>query len=198
MQFRDARCTCIVIASGPSAGIVDVERARGWPCIAVNDGYRLNLDADALYAADARWWRHHHEAVDATFRGERWTCDAGIARALNLKHIEFSRQAGLSRTPGVVRIGGPIGNSGAQAINLAYLWGARRLLLVGFDMAEQGHFFGDHPKGLNVSTPWESVRAGMATMAAELAAEGVEVINVSPLTAIRYWPVARSLAELLL
>lgn len=197
MQFRDEKRTCVVIASGPSAGCVDVEHAAGWPCITVNDGYRLNTGATALYAADFRWWRYHYEAVRATFAGELWTCDARAAREFGIKHVEYERKPGLSRKPGVVRIGGPIGNSGAQAINLAYLWGARRLVLVGFDMADQDHYFGEHPKDLRVASPWDAMRAGMSTMAADLAADRVEVVNVSPLTAIKYWPVADSLRAVL-
>lgn len=191
MQFRDEKRTCVVIATGPSAGAVPVHTTRGWPTICVNDGYRLRPDADAVYSGDQRWWKFHAETVARATTAQRWCCDERTARELGINWIRFERKPGLSRDPSVIRIGGPVGNSGAQAINLAYLWGARRLVLVGFDMGAQGHFFGDHPKALRTVSPWKTMIAGMSAMASELHAAGVEVLNCSPLTAIRYWPVAR-------
>lgn len=189
MEFRDENRTACIVASGPSAARVDVTRTAGWPTVAVNDGYRIAGHADHVYAADARWWDYHAPAVRAQCpRAQLWTCTGAAARRHGLNLLQYERGPGLSVRPGIVRTGGAVGNSGAQAINLAYLLGARRLVLIGFDMGEQGHYFGDHPPGLHVVSPWERMRAGMATMAAELAALGVQVVNCSPLTAITYWP----------
>lgn len=87
-----------------------------------------------------------------------------------------------------------IGNSGAQAINLATLWGARRLVLVGFDMCkakvdgtEQEHWFGAHPKGLLNHSDYGQFVRGMGRMAADLHQDGVEVLNCSPISALPYW-----------
>lgn len=98
----------------------------------------------------------------------------------------------MSRTPGTLATGGLVGNSGAQAINLAYLLGARRLVLVGFDMRVGGdrrhHFFGDHPKPLTNGTNYALFVRGMGGLAADLAAEGVNVLNASTNSALPFWP----------
>lgn len=89
-----------------------------------------------------------------------------------------------------MRAGGVVGNSGAQAINLAYLWGARRIVLIGFDMRDEGvgHFFGEHPKGLTSTAKRSMFVRLMHSMAADLHAAGVEVINTSMRSALPYWP----------
>ena len=51
---------------------------------------------------------------------------------------------GFSTTPGLIHQGQ---NSGYQALNLAVLWGAAKVLLLGYDMTLQGlrvHFVGNH------------------------------------------------------
>lgn len=187
MEFRDERRTAVVIATGPSAGRADLRRAAQWPRICVNDAFRLAPDGDALYGADHRWWALHHEAARKTFtRGEFWTCEARAAEAFGLKCVAYERGPGLSERAGIIRTGGWLGNSGAQALNLAYLWGARRLVLVGFDF--QGtHFFGNHPSRW-ASAPLATLAREMHGMALDLYRLGVEVINCSDSTALRYWP----------
>jgi hypothetical protein len=80
------------------------------------------------------------------------------------------------------------GNSGYQAVNLAFLRGARRIVLLGYDMGagEDGasHWHGDHPGGLNRSLPFHVWREAFPQLAADLATEGVRVINASRRTAL--------------
>ena len=54
----------------------------------------------------------------------------------------------LDLRPGHVR-SGITGNSGFQAINLAYHLGATLIVLLGYDMTGGGHFFGYHPREIN-------------------------------------------------
>ncbi len=82
-------------------------------------------------------------------------------------------------------------NAGAQAINLAYLAGARRLILVGFDMrAREGrnHWFGEHPPHVHRTSPYPQFVQAMHSMAADLDAAGVTVLNACPDSALPYWP----------
>jgi hypothetical protein len=85
------------------------------------------------------------------------------------------------------------GNSGFQAINLAAQFGARRIVLVGFDMRiDRGaHWHGRHPPGLNNPTDRNLVRWRLVIdrSAAELAALGIDVVNVSPVSMLNAFPV---------
>jgi hypothetical protein len=83
-----------------------------------------------------------------------------------------------------------VGNSGAQAINLAVHAGAWRILLLGFDMRKvdgQDHFFGAHPEPLNRVSPYDTFWKGMWSMAKDLSELGIEVLNGSPNSALPYW-----------
>ena len=53
------------------------------------------------------------------------------AAAWGINQLKSVAQPGLSRTQGVIHQGK---NSGYQALNLAYLLGAKRILLLGYDM----------------------------------------------------------------
>lgn len=90
-----------------------------------------------------------------------------------------------------------VGNSGAQAMNLATLAGARRLILVGFDMQrgpvnQRGeqmiHWHGDHPKPINNTPSFAHFVRGMGRMAADLHAAHIEVINTCARSALPYFP----------
>lgn len=68
-------------------------------------------------------------------------------------------------------------------------------MLVGFDF-KGSHFFGEHPKEIRVSTPWDMLMRHMGQLAADLASERCEVVNCSKKSALRFWP-KKSLAEAL-
>ncbi len=194
MQFTDARNTCAIICTGESAGRIDREPLRKFPRICVNDGYILEPEADVLYAADSRWWAWHAGAVAERFKGRRFCPERLTAEKYGLEFITLERREGLSTQPGVIRTGGAIGNSGAQAINLAVLLGARRIVLVGMDMGGS-HFFGEHPKEIRVSGDFKAMVRAMSSMAADLHRYGIDVINTSDCSDIAYWPKGQPIPE---
>lgn len=190
----------VVLASGPSLTLEQtrrVGRARleGWRAIAVNDTWRLLPSADVLYACDGKWWEMHYAAVRAGFAGELWTqARAGAARdrlkleRFELEHVEGRNGRGLCTAPGAINTGG---NSGFQAINLAYHFGAREIVLVGFDMQNTGgraHFFGDHPDGLPQAADPGQWISNYDDLAPDLAREGIVVYNATAETALRCFP----------
>ena len=86
------------------------------------------------------------------------------------------------------------GNSGAGAINLAYHFGARRILLIGMDMKPgangEKHWHPDHPKPMVQGQQFEEWRLKMGVLAKDLAAEGVTVINCTPGSALTCFPMS--------
>lgn len=79
-------------------------------------------------------------------------------------------------------------NSGYQAINLAYLFGAKKIILLGFDCKRgpknESHHHGDHPGPLNKDMPIHTWRKAFPQLSADLKAEGVEVVNATRDTAL--------------
>lgn len=82
---------------------------------------------------------------------------------------------------------GDAGNGGFQALNLAINWGAKRALLIGFDMtlANGEHWHGRHTQGLN--NPREhNIRRWLS--AHWSTPDGVEIINCNPQSALDAYP----------
>lgn len=84
------------------------------------------------------------------------------------------------------------GNSGFQAINLAVKFGARGIVLVGFDMrVDRGtHWHGDHQGGLGNPDAGkvDRWRGHLDNAAQALADAGVTIINASMVSALRNYP----------
>lgn len=90
-------------------------------------------------------------------------------------------------------------NSGAQAMQLGWQLGARRFVLIGFDMTPVNgkvHWFGDHPRGLINESPWQMFISAFETIAKDCEQLGIEVINTSRVSKLTCFP-RLSLAEAL-
>lgn len=163
--------------------------------IAVCTTFRKAPWADALYAADARWWTVYGGEAEESCAGELWTC--AHEDRFDIHHVEAVDEPGLSQHPGRIHAGL---NSGYQAIGLAFMWGAARIVLLGYDMQRgprgESHHHGDHEGNLpNLGTMHEWVRR-MIPLAIDLRSQGVEVINATRRTALRCFeqmPIAQAL-----
>lgn len=172
--------TVVILATGPSLTVEDAEWVRGKArVIAVNDAYRVAPWADVLYACDDKWWRWHQGVP--VFQGRKLSikCKSyhDVERLCNTgaEGLETERRDG-------VRTGR---NSGYQAIGVAVLLGATRIVLLGYDMRGD-HFFGAHPDGSR--PPFALCLAVFQTMVQPLRDAGVEVINCTRESALTCFP----------
>lgn len=207
--------TVVILGGGPSltkeqffrVGIARKEdRIR---VIAVNDSYLLAPWADVAYAADSHWHRWHTEGIEkaslglgaeavreawASFAGEKCTIQNSGANVtddrvhmMRNKHHP-NRGNGLSLDPRCIVTGW---NSGFQALNLAVLAGAKRILLLGFDGKPgengRGHWHDEHPRP-TPDAAYPLYRQAMSSAENTLAELGVEVFNCSPGSAIDSFP----------
>lgn len=173
-----------ICASGPSLTQQDVDtlRAKVDRLIVINTTFRLAPNADHLYACDGKWWQHYHADIMQSFAGMCWAYDQCATKLPRVLHLPGENKPGLCRQPWRTHTGG---NSGHQAINLAYHLGATRIILLGYDMKGSTHWHGEHPAGLNNSHGnYDDWRARMKPLADDLAAEGVEVLNATRDTAL--------------
>ncbi len=180
----------VVVASGPSLTdeqIALVEHSDVLT-IAVNNSYAKLQHPDVVYACDYLWWKlNHMKAKQNIPRRQLWTQDRAAAEQFQLSHIQWEGKDGLGKRG--LRVNG---NSGAGAINLAYHFGARRILLVGMDMKPgpngEKHWHPDHPKPLVQGQQFEEWRKKMGVLAADLKTEGVTVVNCTPGSALTCFP----------
>lgn len=185
-QLWRADETCAILAGGPSLTPADVAACRGrWRVLAIKDTIRLAPWADVLYACDARWWRYYGDSLrDLSL--PKYALEGGAAPwAVPLRN---TGDLGLELDPTGLRTGK---HSGYQAINLAVHLGARRLVLLGYDLqpAPDGadHWFGAHPYPTK-SPPYADLRRVFSAIVAPLQALGVEVINATRRTALDCFP----------
>ena len=156
----------------------------------MNDAYLKVPFADVLYFADKKWWEWHKERDEfKAFSGEKATVFT-TGHLVDDPEIAMLRNAGtegFSVDPAEICTGT---NSGHQAINIAYLAGAKRIVLVGYD-AKQGenrkaHFFGAHPD--KTESPYANQIRELRTAQKFFAEQKVEVLNATPGSAIPYFP----------
>jgi hypothetical protein len=209
--------TVVVIACGPSLmqdQVVTIRAARALgrcKVIAVNDAYLWAPWADAHYAADSHWHRWHEAGIAKPALGltaaevrERWAAFSGEKCSIqssggNITHpaVHILRNrthpkhaVGLSTDRGALVTGL---NSGFQALNLAVLAGAKRVLLVGFDGSPgpdgREHFHGGHPRPTPAAA-YPLYREAMSAARPALQLAGVEVLNCTPGSAIDAFPMA--------
>jgi hypothetical protein len=198
----------IVAASGPSLtpGVAEACRlahaAGTHRVIAVSDAFKLMPWADALYSLDPPWWNHHKPQ----FAGVKWSAHDEIhshklecAARHGLRLVRAAYDPGFSTDRGLIHYGE---NSGFQAINLAIRFGARVIVLVGFNMQRidgAAHFFGEHPPGVRRGDPpYERFIKNFDTAERLLreVADAPTIINATPATALTCFP-QMSLADAL-
>lgn len=191
---REGWDVAVCVASGPSLTqeqveiITQAQREGRCRVLVTNLTYQRFPAADALYAADGRFLKVHLDDIRANFRGEVWTQDHVAAQELGVHWIHGKPGAGLSGKPDMIYHGG---NSGHQQIGLAYLFGARRILLVAYDMSVspdgRKHHHPDHRKPLS-NGDMRVLVPHYEKMARDLEAAGVECVNCTgPNSAIPYF-----------
>jgi hypothetical protein len=178
--------TIVCIASGPSLTQADVDYVRG-KCdavIVVNNCYQLAPWADALYACDYRWWNEHRGVM--AFKGLKYSLQRQSGKWKGVKVLQNTGPDGLERKPNGLKTGR---NSGYQAMNLAFHLGAKRIVLLGYDMQYthgKSHWHGDHPWG--GKPPVQSFRGMFRGIVGPLAKEGVSVVNCTRETSLDCFP----------
>lgn len=180
----------VIVAGGPSAFDCPIVYARHrCHVLVINNGFQLAPWADALYASDFDWWRLWQNPP--TFPGLKIGRDLPPflpwdVHAVNLVRTWDDR---VIMEPGSIGAGS---SSGFQALNLAAQFGAKRIVLVGYDMTLKhgSHWHGRHRAPLHNPTKSsiEEMRLSMERAAPQYQDLGVEVVNASAVSALTSYP----------
>lgn len=178
--------TAVIAASGPSLTEAQC-LATMQPhvrTIAVNASYRRAQGAwvDLVYMGDYQAVKYYATDVHK-MRLELWTCSRLGAEQHQANYVQGLNEEGLGRK--AVHLNG---NSGFQALNLAFLFGARRIILLGFDMkaAPDGrrHWHDEHPRPLVQASQFGEWIHKSVKLADDLKAADCDVVNVTPGSAL--------------
>lgn len=157
--------------------------------IGVNNAYKLGRWVDICFFCDSGWYDVFRMDL-ATWPNLKVTCCPKWAekngdQQEGVKYLKRhpNKKLGLSPNPSMVCWNF---NSGSSAINLAVLLGAKRIILLGFDMClgpdERSHWHKGHG---HVRPPaFKRHSRGFPQMAEDARALGVEILNASPTSTI--------------
>jgi len=150
------RGTCFIIGGGPSLKGFKWQLLKGQRVIGCNDAYQLGSWVDVMHYGDEGWFDNWYKKKIGReslrkFPGLK-TCscvshlhipDVKVFRRLNhgIEGIESRWELAWNQS------------TGAQAINLAILLGARRIILLGFDMKPEGEDNNWHSNSIHKANP---------------------------------------------
>lgn len=184
---------CAIIATGQSAQKANIKLLQGrLKVIAIKESaVDLCPWADVAYGCDAPWWRHRKGLPD--FQGLKIGWDQKIPfQDVHRIKIKPAIPKGyvdriLVDEPGVIGSGQ---NSGFQAANLAIQFGAKRILLVGFDLSGE-HYYGRNnwfKAGNPDRSVFESCIKAWQANTDLIRSLSVQVINANNHSALRCFP----------
>ena len=179
----------VVLASGPSLSdeqLEAVERARevdACRVLTVNNTCKRAPWADVHYFGDYMAVKHYLPVLKASCAGEFWSASMAAHERFKTHYVKGIPRPGFGER--VVHLNG---NSGAQAINLAMVFGSRRVLLVGFDMKAgadgRAHWFGQHPPHLVQMQLYREWMHHLGKAVPDADKRGVAIINCTPGSAL--------------
>lgn len=193
--------TAFIIGGGPSVTQEMVDSIRGRNAIAVNMSYLTAPWAPVLFYADRRWWDREYkerrkELIE--FGGVIVTTDNTQHEKLHqMKRIvPTSTSNGVAMSPDTLSMER---TSLQGAMNLCYHLGAKRIVLLGADNrdAPNGriHHHDEYP-WVRHAPSWDIKGKQLGYGAARLKELGVDVVNCSPVSTLKHWPI-RPLADVL-
>ena len=177
VQAKHEGYTAVIIGTGPSLTDEQIEtidayrRTHGSKIrvFGVNNVYQ-KIQCDVFYACNHEWWDYYHPGSSVLRKmlkdghTEAWTHVQATAAHYGVNYIEGRWSGGkrnvtsLSTDPEYIHYGH---GSGYEVCGLAYLYGCRNFILVGYDLTfgsgydaksriatEDRHFFGEYPKQL--------------------------------------------------
>lgn len=198
--------TIACIATGPSLTLEQIETARqkGFTLFGCNRVWEIVPDLAVLYGCNVNFWTTYWSDALASHPAEKWTTNREAADKFGLNWIAERNARGLSSDPTVIHHGH---GSGYSLVNLAYLMGASRIVLLGYDLryapdydgrdkvagSTPRHYFGEYPSAL-LHWPKVSVKGGvhveLVRLYESVAKQGlIEIVNCTgPNSALECFP----------
>lgn len=172
----------------------------------VNRVWEIVPDLAVLWGTNASFWDYYWCAALAAYPAQKWTVSREAADRYGLNWTAEKNAPGLSPDPSVIHHGH---GGGFSMLNLAYLMGARRIILLGYDLRYSSdydgrsrqmgsgprHYFGEYPPALQ-HWPSARVKNGVHVELVELyesvaKQNAVEIVNCTgPNSALTCFPSA--------
>lgn len=128
------RQVAVIIGGGASVKETDLSPLKNhYPVIGVNDAFKLGDFVDFTWFGDQRWYEWNKKVLEESgMTSDRlFTCAMSLEDDPGLYCFKRGKPVGIENKLGQVAWNR---NSGGSAINFAYHLGAKKIILIGFDM----------------------------------------------------------------
>lgn len=180
---------CFILGGGPSLRAFDVNRLKDKRVIAINNSYQIASWADVCYFMDAVWYEWHKEELFNNYHGILITTAKQQKDDPNVKFLERGpSRLGLAREPNRLVRGT---NAGYGAIGIAVHLGAKRIILLGYDMrAVDGkhNWHEDHKRRVPTQVYANQFLKGYLSLQTPLEERKIEVFNATPGSELEVFP----------
>lgn len=186
--------TAVIVGTGPGAAAAPLAEVRGHArFIAIKSSWELAPWASVIYGSERSWWFSNSGLPQ--FRGMKISPSPAVCRTYRDVRLVKLRPRATILTGEIGVIGCGLvsggGHSGFHAINLAVQFGAKRIVLVGFDMtlANGAHWHKERAGAVKADAGrvalWREEMDACAPLFDRL---GVQVINATPESALKSYP----------
>ena len=179
--------TIYIIGGGPSLVNFDFRQLVGCKTIAINKAILFHR-ADVCYWTDGRFYTWFKNEVD-NYTGLKYALKPGSQYTKDIQVLRKGKAYGLEKDPSTLAHGF---NSGYAAINLAYHLGAKRIILLGYDMGNDGslgHFHDGYPtRAVGDKIYKDKFMPSFKQLSVDMKKENVMVLNASPYSKLNVFP----------
>jgi len=179
-----------ILGGGPTLLQNDLSLIHNEKVIGVNNAGLLGSWVDVLWFGDMKWWQwHRHSLKD--YHGFLLCCNPKMKKWPRIKTLSRGKPQGIDERSDFISWNR---SSGASAINLAYHFGAKNIVLLGFDMkmatvngVEKKNFHDDHKEKHH--NPFARHLKCFPIIARDAERLGVRIINATLGSVIKDFPI---------
>jgi len=168
--------TVYLIGGGPSLKNFEWNSLHGKKTIAINKAITFYPNADAVYWTDGRVYTWFEKEINK-FKGLKYTIRANKYPS-DVTILKRGKKFGLETNKDILSHGN---NSGYAAINLAIHLGAKRIVLLGYDMGSSGastHFHDGYPVNATSHKIYkDQFLPGFEILKEEIKGKGIQIFN---------------------
>ena len=180
--------TVIICGTGPSITPEQISKVKHLKKFGANRAFEFDLDV--LHGCNYQFWDYYWPEIK-NLRCDKWTTRPNL-KYEGLNYIEERWIDGLSTDKSYIAAHH---GTGPQLINIALHYGAKKMLLIGWDMRHSGkrHYFGEYPKVMQHTTKNLGPDGELIGLIKEMETinasdYGIEIINCTPGSALKHFP----------
>lgn len=157
--------------------------------IGINAAYTLGKWIDILFFCDSKFWKSHRDGLTAhpaTIYTVNSKFEYTPVQGINHIHRDRKCRFGLTKDTSMVSWNN---SSGGCAISLAAHLGAKKIILLGFDMNDNGgsHFHKEYD-WLTAPAPFHKFMRPFTQIRKDADSRGIEIINASMESSLNCFP----------